>query len=54
MNYQDYYIPVNFTDAGKLAGMFPIHNAIEAIILAAPVVFCCSGGMSIQLLPLMI
>ncbi len=41
MNYQDYYIPVNFTDAGKLAGLFPIRNAIEAIILAAPVVFCC-------------
>ena len=41
MNYQDYYIPVNFTDAGKLAGMFPIRNTIEALILALPVVFCC-------------
>ena len=36
MNYQDYYIPVNFTDAGKLAGMFPIRNTIEALLLALP------------------
>ncbi len=41
MNYQDYYIPVNFTDAGKLAGLFPIRNTIEALLLALPAAFCC-------------
>ena len=29
-------IPANFTDAGKLFGMFPIRNAIECGILLIP------------------
>ena len=49
MNYQDYYIPVNFTDAGKLAGMFPIRNAVEALILALPAAFCCFAFLPFDL-----
>ena len=41
MKYIDYYIPPNFTDAGKLAGLFPIRNVIEAVILSAPILFLC-------------
>lgn len=38
---QSYYIPANFTDAGKLFGMFAIRNAVEAAILAVPL--CLAG-----------
>lgn len=47
MNYEDYHLPANFTDAGKLLGMFPIRNAIEALVLAAPIIYLC-----LALLPL--
>ena len=33
MPYETYHIPVNFTDAGRLFGMFEIRNAMEAILL---------------------
>ncbi len=32
------YIPTNYTDAGKLLGMFEIRNCIEALVLCLPVV----------------
>ena len=38
-----YYIPANFTDAGKLFGLFAIRNAVEAAILAVPM--CFAGFM---------
>lgn len=31
------YIPTNFTDAGKLLGMFEIRNVIECFILCIPI-----------------
>lgn len=45
MDSETYYIPVNYTDAGKLFGLFEIRNAIESVVLGLPVwVFaprCC-------------
>ena len=41
MNYDTYYIPANFTDAGRLFGIFEIRNVIEAVILGAPTLFLC-------------
>jgi len=41
MKYTDYYIPANFTDAGKLMGLFPIRNTIEALVLSAPLMVLC-------------
>lgn len=32
------FIPTNYTDAGKLFGMFEIRNVIEAMILCIPLV----------------
>lgn len=29
-------IPVNFTDAGRLFGLFEIRNAVEAVLLCVP------------------
>ena len=31
--HTNYIIPVNFTDAGKLLGTFPVRNSIEALCL---------------------
>lgn len=41
MKYQTYHIPANYTDAGRLFGLFALRNAVEAVILAAPPVFLC-------------
>jgi len=41
MNYETYYIPANFTDAGRAFGLFEIRNVIEAVLLGAPVIFLC-------------
>lgn len=37
-----YYIPVNFTDAGRVLGLFELRNCIEAAILALPTFGLCS------------
>ena len=36
MDSETYYIPVNYTDAGKLFGLFEIRNAIESVVLGLP------------------
>ena len=40
---------MNFTDAGKLAGMFPIRNAVEALLLSLPAAFCCFAFLPFDL-----
>lgn len=40
MSYETYHIPVNFTDAGKLFGVFEIRNAVETVLLCIPILFC--------------
>ena len=42
--YQEYYIPANFTDAGRLFGLFEIRNALEAAVLSVPLLFYPSRG----------
>ena len=49
MNYETYYIPANFTDAGRIFGLFEIRNIIEALVLGVPTIFLCA-----TLLPLSI
>ena len=41
MSHQTWHIPANYTDAGKLFGMFAIRNTIEAVLLAGPCIFFC-------------
>jgi len=41
MNYETYYIPANFTDAGRVFGLFEIRHVIEAVAVGAPVLFLC-------------
>ena len=33
------HIPTNYTDAGKLFGMFEIRNAVECLILCLPIIW---------------
>ncbi len=35
----EYYIPSNFEDSGKIAGLFGIRNVIEAGILSLPFIY---------------
>ena len=46
MNYETYYIPANYTDAGRVFGLFEIRNVIEAVLIGIPVLF-----LSLRLLP---
>ena len=41
MNYETYYIPANYTDAGRIFGLFEIRNVIEALLLGVPVLAFC-------------
>ncbi len=34
-----YYIPANYTDAGRILGLFPLRNLIETVILVLPLNF---------------
>ncbi len=42
-----YHIPVNYTDAGRILGVFEIRNVVEAVLLAVPTLYLC-----LALLPL--
>ena len=41
MNYEYYFIPTNFTDAGRVFGLFEMRNLVEAVILTVPVIYLC-------------
>ncbi|MDO4990112.1 MAG: hypothetical protein Q4E45_06355 [Eubacteriales bacterium] len=41
MNEETYYIPNNFTDAGRVFGLFEIRNLIEALVLTLPLLLLC-------------
>lgn len=41
MNHESYFIPANFTDAGRVFGLFELRNVVEAVALGLPVLFLC-------------
>lgn len=51
MSYETYHIPVNFTDAGKLFGVFEIRNAVETMLLCVPVLLLCLALLPLTLMP---
>lgn len=51
MNYEIYYIPTNFTDAGKVMGLFEIRNLVEAVLLSLPVLYLCIVLLPLALTP---
>jgi len=42
-------IPANFTDAGKIFGMFEIRNTIEMLVFIAPVILIVFGLVPVGL-----
>ena len=51
MNTDTYYIPVNFTNAGRILGLFEIRNLIEALLLCLPVLYVCLTYLPFSLTP---
>lgn len=51
MSYETYHIPVNFTDAGKLFGVFEIRNTVEAVLISIPVLLFCIAFLPLTLMP---
>lgn len=51
IDYDLCHIPVNFTDAGRLFGLFEIRNAIETVLLTVPVIFLCFRFLPLALTP---
>ena len=51
MNYEVYHIPSNFTDAGRVFGLFEIRNVIETVLLAVPMLYLCITLLPLALMP---
>ena len=51
MNYETYYIPANFTDAGRVLGLFALRNLVEAIILTLPILYLCIALIPLSMTP---
>ncbi len=48
---ETYYIPTNFTDAGRVMGLFEIRNMVEAILLTLPTLYLCIILLPLSLTP---
>lgn len=51
MEREVYYIPTNFTDAGRVFGLFEIRNLVEAVVLVLPVLYLCVALLPLSLTP---
>ncbi|MCM1148860.1 MAG: hypothetical protein NC319_02070 [Butyricicoccus sp.] len=49
--YEAYHIPSNFTDAGRVLGLFEIRNVIETVLLAVSVMYLCIALLPLSLMP---
>lgn len=41
MGFEVYHIPTNFTDAGRVMGLFELRNLVETVIMTIPVLYLC-------------
>lgn len=51
MNYEVYHIPNNFTDAGRVMGLFELRNLVESVLLALPALYLCIVLLPFSLTP---
>jgi len=49
MNYEVYHIPTNFTDAGRVMGLFELRNLVETVIITLPVLYLCIAFLPFEL-----
>ena len=54
MSYDSYFIPTNFTDAGRVMGLFELRNLIEALILTLPALYLCLAYIPLDMTPKLI
>ena len=45
----EFYIPTNFEDSGKLMGMFELRNVVEAALLSLPFIYVIFVFLSVGL-----
>ena len=50
MNYDSYYIPTNFTDAGRVMGLFELRNLAEAVILTLTALYLCLAFLPLDMM----
>ena len=48
---ETYYIPANFTDAGRVMGLFELRNLIEAVVLTLPILYLCLAFVPLSMTP---
>ncbi len=51
MSYEVYHIPTNFTDAGRVMGVFEVRNLVEAVLLTLPVLYLSIVFLPLSLMP---
>ena len=49
MNYEVYHIPTNFTDAGRVMGLFELRNLVETVIMTLLVLYLCLAFLPFEL-----
>ena len=51
MSNETDYIPTNFTDAGRVMGLFELRNLIEAVVLTLPILYLCLAFVPLSMTP---
>lgn len=51
MSQEVYCIPTNFTDAGRVLGLFEIRNLVETLLMTLPVLYLCIVLLPLSLTP---
>lgn len=49
--YEVYHIPTNFTDAGRVMGLFELRNMVESVLLTVPALYLCMALLPFALTP---
>ncbi len=49
--YEVYHIPTNFTDAGRVMGLFELRNMVESVLLTVPALYLCMVLLPFALTP---
>ncbi len=51
MDYEVYHIPSNYTNAGRLMGLFETRNVVETALMVIPVLALCLYLLPLALTP---
>ncbi len=54
MDNDIYHLPRNYTDAGRILGLFEVRNTVETVFIVVPVLFLCLYFLPFSLTPKLI